>query len=926
MKALATAEDGFYPLGASGYWHGGIHFGQKTGGFLKQSEGVCAIAAGEVVAYRLDSTYPELTYDEPKQEKRHALYSTGFVLVRHTLTLPPAPKKPDSDPAPAPSKAAPTSAPTGASRSGAKSPAQAPAPSSPPPDETLTFFSLYMHTLDWATYQAALKQAGTAGASSKAQHIKIPSYWETERIYRALKPNKQEVPKPRPVTSDAIEDLINNNFDISKLSREQRDEDEVQPEPVSGVRVRAMPNSKSKIYGLLPEGTEVILKESDIGNQSGWAKIVEIRPGDAAVAPVVGQAVDPNVRWGYVFVSELELVPQSGPLDKVVVLSTPHSVKAGEVIAHIGQYQRYREAKSIKPLPTRPLLHLEVFAGPDLPEFIKKSQDRAKQLPDLDKPFLEIPAGTKLVTKIPPPNFTLDKPGLKLVPVSDSKSRWVRVQPKSVTMPPAQPTLAPASKGKSKHPPAKKHGPVETPIGDPFWVDSSQVNKMTTGSVQGWTDFPLKISQADGPGTDFRDVFRVVDLDKYDIQNIAREGKDATGKSKRWWNVVVGTKDGGTRQGWVREEDHFKARLCSPWDWPGFELVDNSSVTPSEMFKRYLFVAGLAIGADQESFKTSADTLANSELIQRLETAIDANHDGRVTAAELATAQNVPWSAEAISHMVVKSESEWGGNMGQWEAITPYMKTMSWKWQNEMERIRKLQWWEDVKSQNKTLLPAEPKPWHLHPIGLIGNFTAKGPSIGQSLSDDGMWFIFSHEAQAGTTNRLHWPGGASGVTLGAGYDMKGRSEAEITADMKAIGLPDETASGIAKAAGKEGADANNFARNNRNLVNLTHEQEVGLLRHTVKPYEAMVRNSIKVQLSQNQFDALVSFAYNPAARWDSVTNLVNNGKVEAAMSKIKEGVTSKGQVLPGLVNRRADEVNLYQEGRYEMNGVPIRHE
>jgi hypothetical protein len=28
MQVLATAEDGFYPLGG-GIWHGGIHFGQK---------------------------------------------------------------------------------------------------------------------------------------------------------------------------------------------------------------------------------------------------------------------------------------------------------------------------------------------------------------------------------------------------------------------------------------------------------------------------------------------------------------------------------------------------------------------------------------------------------------------------------------------------------------------------------------------------------------------------------------------------------------------------------------------------------------------------------------------------------------------------------------------------------------------------------
>jgi hypothetical protein len=70
MKALAVAEDGFYPLGANGMWHGGIHFDQNTSVQLKQGDGIRAIADGEVVAYRLDSKYPEQDY----QDGRHALF------------------------------------------------------------------------------------------------------------------------------------------------------------------------------------------------------------------------------------------------------------------------------------------------------------------------------------------------------------------------------------------------------------------------------------------------------------------------------------------------------------------------------------------------------------------------------------------------------------------------------------------------------------------------------------------------------------------------------------------------------------------------------------------------------------------------------------------------------------------------------------
>ncbi|WP_175838216.1 hypothetical protein [Burkholderia anthina] len=54
------------------------------------------------------------------------------------------------------------------------------------------------------------------------------------------------------------------------------------------------------------------------------------------------------------------------------------------------------------------------------------------------------------------------------------------------------------------------------------------------------------------------------------------------------------------------------------------------------------------------------------------------------------------------------------------------MKLVPWKWQNELERINKLQWWEEVQCADTKILPKEPKPWHFHPIGLIGNFTCEG--------------------------------------------------------------------------------------------------------------------------------------------------------------------------------------------------------
>ncbi|WP_431819688.1 pesticin C-terminus-like muramidase [Burkholderia sp. F1] len=932
MKVLATAEDGFYPLGASGIWHGGIHFGQKTGEALKQDEGVRAIATGEIVAYRLDNECPTLTY----QDTRQALYSRGFVLIRHILQLPPAPKKPD--PAPAPSNAPPTSPASGANGTppapaSAPAPAQAPAPSSPPPDETLTFFSLYMHTLNWKTYKAALDQPKTENADPKAPRLTPLPYWEADRSYRALKPNKQELPKPKPINPDALGD---------DPSQPQQGADDALPEPVSGVRVRITPNGK--LLGLLPEGTELTVNEADNGGRKGWVKITKIIKGDP-VGPVVGQSPDVQLKWSYVFLSELEPIPQSGPVDKVVVLKKPYPVKAGDVVAHFGQYQRYREAKLTPPVPSRPLLHLEVFAGSDLPAFIAKSQARAKELLDTDKPFLEVLAGAKLVTKVPDSDYTLEQTGLKLVPVGDPKSRWVKVQPKTVKMPAAQPEPAgPAGKGKKhKEKPPKKPAPIETPAGSPFWIDSSLglVNQMTTAPVKGWKNFPLKVSQADGPGTDFRNVFRVVDLDKQGPQSLAREDKDASGKTKRWWNVIVGTKEGGTRQGWVREQDHPKVKMCSPWDWPGFDLIDNSSTAMVDMFKRYLFVAGLAMGEDQDNFKPSADALATSDLIQKLEMAIDANHDGKVTAAELANAQTTQWLAEAISHMVVKSESEWGGNMGKWEDITPHMKLVPWKWVNEMERIKKLQWWEEVQGIDAKILPKEPKPWHFHPIGLIANFMAGcsdkcKTDVLDFPTTEGMYYtsvegfhlILDSE---GFGEVPYVPGSkkdqSSGVTIGYGYDLGQQTEATARGDLSGYFTETEITR-LLTAIGKRG-DGARAVVSSFSDIKISEPKALEMAKKVKRRYAQFTVDAFPgiTKLHPHCQGALLSLVYNRGSQLEDKPGqksrahmrnikaaIQNNNLPEVAAQLRAMKVLWEGTGNDGLLKRREKEAVLFEKG------------
>lgn len=690
MKALAAAEDGFYPLGANGMWHGGIHFDQNTAAQLKQGDGIRAIADGEVVAYRLDSQYPEQDY----QDGRRALYSTGFVLVRHRLQLPPP--QPNSE-----------TAQTSAAQPATPSPVSS--ASKQAPGDVLTFFSLYMHTMDHKSYESAAAGANAAQADRSKSPIEPMPYWEGDRYYRVgdKANDKQEVPRPKvpaPSSPDSINRDVLGEFiqsDFKKVPKPEADANKTAPLPpaITGLRIRDLPNGK--VIGILPRGAELAVSTDDQTKaKPGWVKIRALKSGAPASA-VVGEPVSPHAPYGYVYEKELDPIVDPEPLNTVVVLKKPYTVNAGDVIGQIGHYLRYPDAKLLPPKPTRALLHLEVFAGPELEAFIKKSQARAKERPP-ERTFLEISPGALLVTDLSKPDQKL-QPGTKLVALTPTaKGKWVKVQPKAA---------APAHG--SHHTTA-----VLTDVGTPVWVESSLANTTVAAIVPGWKDFPLSFSNATGPGADFREVFRRVDLEKNGDANSAKDDK-----GRHWYYVTIGTKDGSSRAGWVCEQDHPLVRMCGPWDWPGFELVDTSSIKPLDMLKRYIYVAEqFLIDEDKTEFEASAKTVNSSPLITKLEKAIDANHDGKVTAQELRHAQETPWTAEALSHLVVRCESEWGGGLGKWEALSPLMKKLLWLWKAEIERIGKLQWWEQIVEKNVDGFPRETNPWHFHPIGLIGNF------------------------------------------------------------------------------------------------------------------------------------------------------------------------------------------------------------
>lgn len=78
--------------------------------------------------------------------------------------------------------------------------------------------------------------------------------------------------------------------------------------------------------------------------------------------------------------------------------------------------------------------------------------------------------------------------------------------------------------------------------------------------------------------------------------------------------------------------------------------------------------------------------------------------------------------------------------------------------------------------------------------------------------------------------------------------------------------------------------------------------------------EDAVNKSVKVNLTQNQFDALVSLAYNIGAtafKSSTLVKLLNKGKYDEAAEEFPRWNKDNGKVVDGLTNRRVKERALF---------------
>ena len=646
LGQLSGESAGFYLLSTNAFWHGGLHISDDTSGYVADKRPVRSMATGEVVAYRLNDDYRTSTWGEAANAQT-LKYSTSFCLVRHAYASPH--KRPVAPAAPAKSAAPAT-----------------PAASDQGPQNTLVFYSLYMHLQPYAGYA---QRVVVQGASALA----YPQFPGTEAGAAS---------SGTPQGSSPAVDAASN----------------------------------ATLYGLQPVAAPIPLltgTELSVLDEAEWVsgnQITKLLYVAVSAMPTSSEAtpVDPDSPSNapLVTVGQHYWIATNGSQ-----LSTVH----GAAIRKRPAYWK-SSRKAIGTL-IRPLTALRDPSGQNagaaihaMPAGTKVEIEREQLLKQggKKKPFAQV----KVVS------LGVGDAGLvalgDTVWISSAEGDLSRepVIPDSfnsvVICDPPLPIEAGATIGYL--------GLYETPEGDDGKVSRQQVHvEIFTGDAK-FDDFfanaagltegkkykmagtdgaPAKASTSAGgntfvPGTDPLLLPVAVDT----TASLAK--LDAT---KKKWFPVEGIGDSGVLTGWV-PESRLTDVVQYDWEKLGFRKVEEAN-------------------DNADGYMDPEKMPAFFKKIYKL---IHKSTNGEVTPDELIAANHNSAVRNALAHVVAKHPSEWQGkaDAAKWNVIKEneaLLKNDPKRLKHELERIDALSWWDDI--QGVKNFPTSPSVWHFNPVMFV---------------------------------------------------------------------------------------------------------------------------------------------------------------------------------------------------------------
>ena len=189
----------------------------------------------------------------------------------------------------------------------------------------------------------------------------------------------------------------------------------------------------------------------------------------------------------------------------------------------------------------------------------------------------------------------------------------------------------------------------------------------------------------------------------------------------------------------------------------------------------------------------------------------------------------------------------------------------------------------------------------------------------EPLTEKAQKLIFDFE---GIDQPSDWPGGASGITIGIGYDLGYESAGDFEEDWKAI-LSDGDFTTLSQVLGLKGADAQAKAPGLKTIKIKSADAKQVFLERSVPKYQALTQQAFPGvdALPPDAQGALFSLVYNRGTSMNgdsrkemrAIRDAVPNGDLQEiadqlrAMKRLWEG---KG--LDGLLKRRDAEADLVE--------------
>jgi hypothetical protein len=223
---------------------------------------------------------------------------------------------------------------------------------------------------------------------------------------------------------------------------------------------------------------------------------------------------------------------------------------------------------------------------------------------------------------------------------------------------------------------------------------------------------------------------------------------------------------------------------------------------------------------------------------------VDTNDSKELEASEIRAAQRDPALQSTLGKIIGGHPSEWHSSTQQniktlFETKKATCTDTAHKNLLDFEKSR-LQACEFMSQ-----VPLEQKVWHFHPGYLLADLSDDDDSLKWLVVSKGQLTFDAEGNDIGNSRwfsrHIHWPGGASGITIGRGYDLGQQHNA--SRDLQDINLPEPLFSWLVQSAGLSGGDANSRFSNANNEIRqqvITRKQQHDLFEKVYTFYESEV--------------------------------------------------------------------------------------